>query len=197
MNYLAHVFLSGDNDNIKIGNFIADFIYGNRYKNYDLEIQKGILLHRYIDTYTDSHPIFRQSKKRLFTQFRHYSAVIVDMFYDHFLAKNFSTYSEKDLECFVEDFYKLLAENKNSLPDKVKDIMPVMSKYNWLVNYRDIEHLRDILAQMNHKTKHNTEFHKSIDILENSYNLFEDDFTIFFEDILDERQHMFDSLKID
>jgi acyl carrier protein phosphodiesterase len=197
MNYLAHVFLSGTNDQIKIGNFIADFIYGNRYKGFNPEIQKGILLHRYIDTYTDAHPMFRQSKKRLFVQFRHYSGVIVDMFYDHFLAKNFSTYSSIDLELFVSDFYSLLEENQEILPKKVKEILPVMSKYNWLVNYREIEHLRDILSQMNHKTKHDTELHKSIDILNNSYNLFEDDFLIFFEDMLEERNKMFKSLKID
>lgn len=196
MNYLAHVFLSGDKDKIKIGNFIADFIYANRYKDYDPEIQKGILLHRYIDTYTDAHPIFRQSKKRLFSRFRHYSSVIVDMFYDHFLAKNFSAYSNQDLETFVDDFYNLLEENKEILPNKVTEIVPIMSKYNWLVNYRDIEHLRSILTQMNHKTKHNTEFQKSIEVLINSYDLFKDDFVIFFEDILDERQKMFKSLDI-
>lgn len=196
MNYLAHVFLSGDNDKIKIGNFIADFIYGNRYQGFDPEIQKGILLHRYIDTYTDAHPMFRQSKRRLFSEFRHYSGVIVDMFYDHFLAKNFSTYSNQDLESYVNDFYRLLNDNQEILPKKVNEILPVMTRYNWLTNYKDLEHLRDILAQMNHKTKHDTEFHKSIDILKNDYNLFEDDFIIFFEDILEERQKMFKSLKI-
>jgi acyl carrier protein phosphodiesterase len=196
MNYLAHVFLSGDHEKIRIGNFIADFIYGNHYKNYDPEIQKGILLHRYIDTYTDAHPIFRQSKRRLFSRFRHYSAVIVDMFYDHFLADNFSAYSEKDLEAFVSDFYKLMKENKKILPAKVNKIVPVMSQYNWLVNYRDIEYLGSILAQMNHKTKHNTELHKSIEVLENSYDLFKDDFVIFFEDMLMERKKMFKSLDI-
>jgi len=196
MNYLAHVFLSGQHDQVKIGNFIADFIHGNRYKNFNLEVQKGILLHRLIDTYTDAHPIFRQSKRRLFSRFRHYSSVIVDMFYDHFLAKNFSTYSEKNLECFVEDFYTLLNKNKNTLPDKVKEIIPVMYEYNWLLNYRDIEHLRSILAQMNHKTKHHTELHKSIEVLTNSYDLFKEDFIIFFEDILKERDKMFKSLDI-
>lgn len=196
MNYLAHIFLSDGNDKIMIGNFIADFIYGNHYKDYDPEIQKGILLHRYIDTYTDAHPIFRQSKRRLFSRFRHYSAVIVDMFYDHFLADNFSTYSEIDLEIFVRDFYGLMRDNKKILPDKVNKIVPVMAKYNWLVNYRDIEYLRSILAQMNHKTKHKTELQASIQVLQNSYDLFKDDFVIFFEDILIERKKMYKSLDI-
>jgi acyl carrier protein phosphodiesterase len=196
MNYLAHVFLSGNNEKLIIGNFIADFIDGNHYKNYHPEIQKGILLHRYIDTYTDAHPIFRQSKRRLFSRFRHYSAVIVDMFYDHFLAVNFSAYSDIDLEIFVDDFYKLILDNKRLLPAKVNKIVPVMVKYNWLVNYRDIEYLESILSQMNHRTKHNTELHNSIEVLQNSYDLFKDDFIIFFEDMLLERNKMFKSLDL-
>ena len=80
MNYLAHIYLSGNQKDIQIGNFIGDFIRGNSFEKYSLEIQKGIMLHRFIDTFTDAHPIFRKSKKRLFNEFRHYSAVIVDMF---------------------------------------------------------------------------------------------------------------------
>ena len=88
MNFLAHIYLSGDNDLIKIGNFMADGIRGKHYEYLPAEVQKGIVLHRAIDTYTDSHPIFRQSTKRLHHRYHHYAGVIVDVFYDHFLAKN-------------------------------------------------------------------------------------------------------------
>ena len=165
MNYLAHIYLSGNDEEIKIGNFIADFIYGNRYQNFSAGIQKGILLHRYIDTYTDAHPIFRKSKKRLFPSFRHYSSVIVDMFYDHFLAKNFSKYSSESLENFASNFYTLLETHQDNLPQKVQQILPVMSQYNWLVNYKNIDGLQSILKQMNHKTKHETALHQSVENL--------------------------------
>lgn len=196
MNYLAHIYLSGNDDNIKIGNFIADFIYGNQYQDYSENIQKGILLHRYIDTYTDAHPVFRQSKKRLFPEFRHYSSVIVDMFYDHFLAKNFSTYSSVTLENFASSFYEILESNLDDLPEKVQHLLPIMSKYNWLVSYRNVDDLQSILKQMNHRTKHETALHLSISNLKVDYDLYENEFKLFFADMLHERSKMLKSLKI-
>ena len=108
MNFLAHIYLSGSNDNIAIGNFISDSIRGNKYKTFPKEIQKGILLHREIDTFTDAHPIFRQSTKRLHKNYSHYSGVIVDIFYDHYLAKNWSKYSDIPLEEYTIHFYEIL-----------------------------------------------------------------------------------------
>jgi acyl carrier protein phosphodiesterase len=196
MNYLAHIFLSGDKDEVKIGNFIADFVPGKKHLDYPEYIQKGILLHRKIDAYTDSHPIFKVSKKRLFNDFRHYSAVIVDMFYDHFLAKNFSQYSDIPLEEFVASFYDIMMKNEPTLPDNVKRVLPVMVKYNWLLSYRELDKLQDILNQMNNRTHHNSNLHHSIKILKSDYKLFEDDFKIFFDDILEVKNEMHKSLKI-
>ena len=86
MNFLAHIYLSGENKLIQIGNFMADGIRGNNYLNFPKDIQKGIILHRAIDTFTDAHPIFRKSKHRLHEKYGHYSGVITDIFYDHFLV---------------------------------------------------------------------------------------------------------------
>ena len=197
MNYLAHIYLSGNNDQIKVGNFIADFISGNKYKNFDKDIQKGILLHRQIDTYTDAHSIFRQSKKRLFSDFRHYSAVIVDMFYDHFLAKNFSEYSSIPLEEFVTDFYDMMIKHQDGIPPKVKKILPVMIEFNWLASYKDLDQLTIILNQMNNRTKHKPNLHHSIEILKQNYSSFEQEFSLFFADLLREKEKMYISLNID
>ncbi|MGX1023228.1 acyl carrier protein phosphodiesterase [Psychroflexus sp. MBR-150] len=195
MNYLAHIYLSGKNEDIRIGNFIADFIYGSRYQNYSTNIQKGILLHRAIDTYTDAHPIFRQSKKRLFSEFRHYSSVIVDMFYDHFLAKNFDNYSSEDLTHFATSFYNSLDKRRKELPKKVNQILPVMKQYNWLVSYKNTDDLRDILNQMNHKTKFKTQLDDSVDLLIEHYDSFENEFTQFFREIQNEQPKMLKSLE--
>ena len=88
MNFLAHIYLSFGDDEITLGNFFADHIRGNKFKHFPEKIQKGIVLHREIDTYTDAHPIAKQSSRRLHANYSHYSRVIVDIFYDHFLAKN-------------------------------------------------------------------------------------------------------------
>ena len=120
MNFLAHIYLSHDDDDIKIGNFIADSIRGKKYKNYPAQIQRGILLHRHIDTFTDAHPTVRQSTKRLHENYSHYSGVIVDILYDHFLAKNWKKYSDVPLETYVDDFYHLLEDNFDTLPLNVQ-----------------------------------------------------------------------------
>ena len=111
MNFLAHIYLSGDNELVTIGNFVADGVRGNKYKLYPTDIQIGIQLHRQIDTFTDAHPVFRQCTKRLHKGYGHYSGVIVDIFYDHFLAKNWTSYSDVPLDLYIADFYKSLTEN--------------------------------------------------------------------------------------
>ncbi len=120
MNFLAHIYLSGDNDFIKIGNFMADGIRGKQFEHFPEDVQKGIILHRFIDTYTDSHDIFRQSTKRLHEKYHHYAGVIVDIVYDHFLAKNWSKYSDENLEDFINRFYNSLHENYAILTEKTQ-----------------------------------------------------------------------------
>jgi acyl carrier protein phosphodiesterase len=153
MNFLAHIYLSGDNDLIKIGNFMADGIRGKQFKNYPLEVQKGIMLHRAIDTFTDAHPIFRQSTKKLHSRYHHYSGVIVDVFYDHFLAKNWIKYSNQDLDGYVAAFYQSLSDNTPILSERTIGLMPYMIKQNWLLSYQTIEGIDKILTQMDSRTK--------------------------------------------
>ena len=110
MNYLAHVYLSGSDKDLIIGNFIADHVKGKAYLDYPETIQKGILLHRKIDDFTDHHPLFKKNVTLLFPQFRHYSRVIVDMFFDHFLAAQWELYHPDPLEDFSRQFYLLMQE---------------------------------------------------------------------------------------
>ena len=184
MNFLAHIYLSGDNDLIKIGNFMADGIRGKQYENYPLEIQKGIILHRAIDTFTDAHPIFRQSTKRLHNNYHHYAGVIVDILYDHFLAKNWNKYSDEKLEDFVEQFYKSLHDNNNVLSERAIRIMPILIEENWLVSYKTIEGIKHILTQMDRRTKNQSKMQFATQELLEFYTEFEDEFTRFFNELI-------------
>jgi acyl carrier protein phosphodiesterase len=186
MNYLAHIYLSGENDLLKIGNFMADSIHGNKFNDYPTEIRKGILLHRSIDSFTDMHPVYRQSKHRLHEKYGHYSGVIMDIFYDHFLAKNWKTYSDEKLEDYADNFYLLLKENHDLLTEKMKGILPYMIGRNWLVSYARIEGLEMILFQMDHRTKNRVAMHESIVELKQFYLQFDEEFCLFFEDL---KQH--------
>lgn len=183
MNFLAHIYLSGDNKLIQIGNFMADGIRGNDYLNYPDDIQKGIILHRAIDTFTDAHPIFRKSKHRLHEKYGHYSGVIIDIFYDHFLAKNWKKYSDKPLEKIAADFYENLSSNYAILTERTKGMMPYMIARNWLVSYASLEGLSMIMFQMDHRTKNRVDMHLSMNELKEFYTEFEEEFTAFFEEL--------------
>lgn len=183
MNFLAHIYLSDDNDFIKIGNFIADGIRGKRYEHLPSDIQKGIILHRAIDTFTDAHPVFRQSTKRLHEKYHHYSGVIVDVFYDHFLAKNWNDHSDENLDEFVERFYQSLRDNYDLLNEKTQKMMPYMFRQNWLVNYQHLKGIERILFQMDHRSKYISKMQFSIAELNHYYTEFEQEFTLFFEDL--------------
>ena len=184
MNFLAHIYLSGKNDMVAVGNFMADGIHGKTYKKYPTDIQKGILLHREIDTYTDAHPIVRQSSKRLHENYGHYSGVIVDILYDHFLAKNWDRYSAVSLKDYVEDFYNLLEDNFEILPFRVQKLLPFMIADNWLFNYSEIQGIQRVLEGMNRRTKNKSKMNEATKELKTYYTEFEEEFTLFFEELI-------------
>ena len=183
MNFLAHIYLSFDDDEITIGNFIADSIRSKKYEHLPLKVQKGILLHRAIDTYTDSHPIPKLSSKRLHKNYGHYSRVIVDIYYDHFLAKNWKSYSTVPLDLYVDRFYDLLENNYHLLPDNIRHMMPYMISDNWLLNYSKLEGISRVLNGMNRRTQNRSKMNFAINDLESHYSDFESEFTSFFEEL--------------
>ena len=183
MNFLAHIYLSGEDDFVKIGNFMADSIRGSQYLDYPNSLQKGILLHRHIDSFTDAHPIYRKSKHRLHEKYGHYSGVIMDIAYDHFLAKNWSKYSNEKLEDYAADFYKLMQDNYEILTERTKGMLPYMIGRNWLVSYATIAGLEMILFQMDYKTKHRAHMQEAIVEIQDFYAEFESEFFQFFEEL--------------
>ena len=182
MNFLAHIYLSGDNDLIKIGNFMADGIHG-KPDNFPPDVQKGIVLHRAIDTYTDAHLIFRQGTKRLHSRYHHYAGVILDIFYDHFLAKNWKEYSSEPLSDFNQRFYRSLEDNKDILTDKTLGLMPYMIQHDWLGSYVTIDGIAHVLKQMDRRTGDKSGMRHSVDELKQYYTEYEEEFSVFFADI--------------
>lgn len=184
MNFLAHFFLSGlQNKELTTGNFLGDFVKGKKYLQYSSQMGKGILLHRAIDSYTDEHPMVLQSKRRLFERHRHYSAVLVDLFYDHFLAVNFGQYSSESLSHFAEGVYHLLEEQRQLLPEKARFMLPYMKRDNWLVNYRSLEGIDRACQGIARRSPYTNLLAKGVEDLERDYVLLEDEFRLFFTDI--------------
>ena len=185
MNFLAHLYLSGDNPNIKIGNFIGDFVKGkNLSDRFEAEIVKGIGLHREIDWFTDNHPVVKQSKDRLRPKYRHYSGVIVDVFYDHFLAKNWNQYSNHLLQDFAQACYATIQHYEIILPEEVKYMMPYMIKGNWLVNYSNLEGIQRALSGMARRTRFESKMEESVTDLQENYEDFKKEFESFFPNLI-------------
>ena len=185
MNYLAHVYLSGSDEFLCIGNFIGDHVKGKAYLDYPETIQNGILLHRKIDYFTDRHFLFKKNVTLLFPQFRHYSRVIVDMFFDHFLANQWNNYHPEPLEQFSKRFYAMIEQYSSILPDKTKKILPVISKYNWFLAYRTFDGMEKILFQMSHRTKFSSNLSSALEALKKNYTKIALDFKIFFSELED------------
>lgn len=184
MNFLAHLYLSPKEEEIIFGNFIADSVKGKVFETYSKRVQHGILLHREIDRYTDQHEVFKQSKKRLSPKYRMYSGVIVDIFYDHFLAKNWNDYSDKELKLFVSQTYLMLVNRFKILPPRSKRILPFMIAQNWLVNYSKLDDLRKVFRGMSRRTSNSGGMLNAVDDLEEHYESFENEFKLFFPDII-------------
>ncbi|HIN38704.1 MAG TPA: DUF479 domain-containing protein [Flavobacteriales bacterium] len=184
MNFLAHLLLSGANDEIRIGNFIADSVKGSDLSKFSATVQTGILLHRKIDHYTDNHPVVMKSKVRLRPQFHKYSPVIVDVFYDHFLAKNWNNYASQPLEEFIACAYKLLSDNFELIPGRTQMMLPYMIKDNWLLHYREIEGIRRALTGMARRSKFESKMEYATISLEKNYKQFQEEFETFFPELI-------------
>ena len=166
-----------------IGNFIADHIKGNQFTHLDPKIQLGIKLHRQIDTYTDSHEITRRSKRRLHKRYGLFAGIVIDIFYDHYLAKNWNDYSAIPLKIYVNSVYNLVNSYKEILPEKTVQMIPYMVKYNWLYNYKYKEGIKSVLEGMNKRTNNKGQIDLAINDLRILDQDFEKDFESFFDDL--------------
>lgn len=184
MNYLAHTFLSFHKPEIIVGNFIADSMHGNHFDGLPEGIVKGIKLHRKIDSYTDNHPVYLTSKHRFRKDFDKYSGVLMDIIYDHFLAKNFSHYSSLSLQDYADGIYKTLKDNFEFLPEHAQRFYGYMTERNILYHYSSLEGIETVLTHLSHRIRHRYELQLAIPILKSQYNEIEEEFSVFFDDLL-------------
>ena len=181
MNFLAHLYLSGPEPDVMVGNFIGDFVRGRDVdRRLRPGIAKGVALHRAIDAFTDGHEVVKQSKSRLWPKYRHYSSVIVDVYYDHYLAALWGDYSLESLRGFASRSYRVLLDREPLLPEQVRRMLPHMMDGNWLVNYGDVEGIRRALSGMSRRTRFHSNMEHSADDLTAHYASFRSDFQLFF-----------------
>jgi len=183
MNFLAHLYLSKQNEELQIGNFIADWVKGKTILNYPSPIQAGIELHHKIDTFTDCHPIVHESKLKFRDIYGKYAGVFVDVLYDHFLAKNWKNYSEIDLNQFASNFYLLATKKFLFLPERIKFFLPHLIFSNRLVAYQSLEGFQKSIQIMEIRTSLPEKSDKAIEHVRQNYHELEQEFETFFEEI--------------
>lgn len=185
MNFLAHTYLSGCKEEIIVGNFMGDYVKGRNYVHLPELVRKGILIHRDIDTYTDAHPITRRSRLRLVERYHKYAGVIVDIFYDHFLASKWEEYCGIPLEEYVDRTYDLLKRNYKSLPQGIKVWFPTFLENNWMLAYKTVDGIELVLDRMSANTSLPDHTGFAIERMRDKYEEFERDFQEFFPGIID------------
>ena len=183
MNFLAHAYLSFDQEEVLVGNFVADFIKGKELPGFSTGVQIGILLHREIDTFTDTHPLVKAAQSYFRPRFRHYSSVITDIVFDYFLAKNWTIYSKQDLEVFAQETYVILKKHEGNLPESFQHMLHWMQKQNWLLHYREINGIQQALNGLTRRATFDSKMNEATEILLEKEQELAVIFFAFFEDL--------------
>lgn len=184
MNFLAHLFLSFDNDKLTVGNFMADFIRNKEVELLPTRIKNGVFLHRAIDQYTDTHKMVKQGTKRLHASQGKYAPVVIDIFYDFLLASNWEKYSDLSYTSFSERKYKILEEHLELMPPKLQKILPKMIADEWLRHYQSLEGLEKTFNRVGKRTKFTSGFDTAVVQLMNDYESLNEEFNYFFPNII-------------
>jgi len=187
MNFLAHFLLSENDDELRLGNLLGDVVKG-RVEHYDHpgaseRIRTGIRLHRTIDSYSDAHPVVRRSKQRISERYGRLSGVIVDVYYDHVLAREWHTHGEGDLNAFADDVYRTLQENLVRLPEEVHALVHAMTRGDWLAGYADIAHVAGALRGMARRNRVAAGIGTAAEELARDYEAVAADFAEFFPEL--------------
>ena len=180
MNFLAHAHLSFGIDDVIFGNFVADSIKGKSYEKFRDDIRYGILLHREIDSFTDNHDLFKHSRDTVRPHFGKFSGIVMDIYYDHFLARNWSQYSDTELSAFSTRVYLILARRFGLLPPRIKRLLPFLIGQNWLSGYANITDLGRVFRGMDRRTGHISGMDYAIEVLKENHEILFQDFKEFY-----------------
>lgn len=184
MNYLAHLFLSGSDEQIMVGNFIGDYVKGNTWNKFPENIKKGILLHRQIDSFTDSHPKFREAKTFFRGEFGLYSGIVIDLIYDHYLAKNWNKYSDLTLRTFAKRSHAVLLQNFMFLPVRVQSFLPFLIQHRRLESYASVNGIVQTLKIMSNYSSLPAKSNFVKETIQINNNFFEVNFSEFITDLI-------------
>lgn len=179
MNYLAHLHLGGQRPGQLLGSLYGDFVKGRLQGQFDPEIEAAIALHRQIDVFTDRHPLVDASLARFSTTRRRYAGIVLDVFFDHCLARDWTLYADRPLGQFTTDVYRVLSSERQ-LPERLAKIAPHMVANDWLGSYQEFEVLDQVLRGISRRLSKPEELAGAMQELRRLYEPLSDDFRLFY-----------------
>ncbi len=193
MNFLAHFYLSFSDPDILVGQFIADEVKGKSYQNYPTRIRDGILLHRFVDSTTDTHPECLKIRQLIRPELGLYSPVAIDVFFDHFLARKWHIYKEESLNSFTEDTFQTLESKKEHISPHLLILLTKMKQYEWLKMYESLEGIDEILTQMSRRIRNGKQLERAGSVLREFLPEVEKSFDSFFPQLIDDTKAKLDT----
>lgn len=186
MNYLAHALLANESAATLVGGLMGDFVKGRILPELPGEIRRGILDHRNIDRFTDTHVSVLASKRLVSPLRRRFAGIMVDVFFDHFLARHWERFADRPLQDFTAHVYATLYRHWHLLPDRLQRILPVMAGEDWLASYWDIDAIHASINGISSRRlrRHNSLLHGAVE-LERNYSEFEAYFLAFFPELIE------------
>ncbi|MHC8325341.1 acyl carrier protein phosphodiesterase [Pseudomonas sp. LB1P83] len=188
MNYLAHLHLGGQRPGQLLGSLYGDFVKGRLQGQFDPEIEAAIQLHRSIDVFTDRHPLVDVSLSRFSITRRRYAGIVLDVFFDHCLARDWALYSNQPLELFTSDVYRVLSAEPQ-LPERLAKIAPHMVAHDWLGSYQEFEVLEQVLRGISRRLTRPEELAGAMRELRRLYEPLSEDFRLFYPKLQDFAQN--------
>jgi acyl carrier protein phosphodiesterase len=192
VNYLAHLYLSEPTEEGWLGSLMGDFVKGPLDGRYGGDLTRAIALHRKIDGFTDAHPVVLRSKSRISARRRRYAGIMIDMFYDHFLARNWTEFHAEPIKTFTARIYEILHHRLAMLPERMQYMAPRMAQSDWLASYADIASIHAALNRMGRRLRRENYLLDSANELKENYAGLEADFREFFPVVVQfaRQQHM-------
>jgi len=184
MNWLAHLFLSEPSPTFRIGNLLPDLVGPSALSGLPSEYLRGVQQHRRIDAFTDSHPIVRRSIARVGPEFRRFGGIFVDIFYDHFLSREWPALSRTPLTAFTNEIYASFEEHRHHIPPEAYLPLAKMKSENWLCSYGDLHGVSTTLGRIGLRLRRPTALAEGAAILEADYAGFHADFAEFFPELI-------------
>jgi len=184
MNYLAHLHLGGQRPGQLLGSLYGDFVKGRLQGQFDPEVEASIALHRRIDVFTDRHPLVDIALGRFTETRRRYAGIVLDVFFDHCLARDWPLYADRPLEQFTADVYQVLSREQQ-LPERLAKIAPHMVANDWLGSYREFEVLEQVLHGISRRLTRPEELAGAMAELRRLYEPLSEDFSLFYPQLQD------------